>query len=105
MTTIIFHFLHCYNIDGLQSIPRESNGKDMAAMLDELTIETIMRNFLLSSLQHDGGYNNMKTTIFIGQQNTPAKSQQPVPILKAITKLYSYIYIYIYCNSTHNVIG
>ena len=56
MTTRIFRFLHCYNIDGLQSIPRESNDKDMAAMLDELTIETIMRNLLLSSLQHDGGY-------------------------------------------------
>ena len=27
------------NCDDLQSIPRESNDKDVAAMLDELTIE------------------------------------------------------------------
>ena len=27
------------HIDGLQSLPRESNDKDMVAMLDELTTE------------------------------------------------------------------
>ena len=36
-------------IDSLQPIPRESNDKDVAAMLDELTIEAIMRNLFLSS--------------------------------------------------------
>ena len=36
------------DIDGLQSIPRDSNGKDVAAMLDELTIEA-NEELLLSS--------------------------------------------------------
>ena len=39
-------------IDG-QSIPRESNDKDMAAMLDELTIEANEESFVIV-LQHGG---------------------------------------------------
>ena len=38
-------------IDGLQSIPRGSNDKDMAAMLDELTIEANEESFVIV-LQH-----------------------------------------------------
>ena len=40
-------------IDGLQSVPRESNDKDMAAMLDELTIEANEESFVIV-LQHGG---------------------------------------------------
>ena len=40
-------------IDCLQSIPRESNDKDMAAMLDELTIEANEESFVIV-LQHGG---------------------------------------------------
>ena len=40
-------------IDGLQSIPRDSNDKDMAAMLDELTIEANEESFVIV-LQHGG---------------------------------------------------
>ena len=40
-------------IDGLQAIPRESNDKDMAAMLDELTIEANEESFVIF-LQHGG---------------------------------------------------
>ena len=39
--------------NGLQSIPRESNDKDMAAMLDELTIEANEESFVIV-LQHGG---------------------------------------------------
>ena len=38
-------------IDGLQSIPRESNDKDVVAMLDELTIEANEESFVIV-LQH-----------------------------------------------------
>ena len=41
------------SIDGLQSIPRESNDKDVAAMLDELTIEANEESFVIV-LQHGG---------------------------------------------------
>ena len=34
-------------IDGLQSIPRESNDKDVVAMLDELTIEVNEESFVI----------------------------------------------------------
>ena len=40
-------------IDGLQSIPRESNEKDVTAMLDELTIEANEESFVIV-LQHGG---------------------------------------------------
>ena len=40
-------------IDGLQSIPRDSNDKDVAAMLDELTIEANEESFVIV-LQHGG---------------------------------------------------
>ena len=40
-------------IDGLQSIPRGSNDKDVAAMLEELTIEANEGSFV-SVLQHGG---------------------------------------------------
>ena len=39
------------SIDGLQSIPRESNDKDVVAILDELTIEA--QSFVIV-LQHGG---------------------------------------------------
>ena len=39
------------NMDGLQPIPRESNDKDVAAMLDELTIEANEESFVIV-LQH-----------------------------------------------------
>ena len=39
--------------NGLQSIPRESNDKDMADMLDELTIEANEESFVIV-LQHGG---------------------------------------------------
>ena len=41
------------SIDGLQSIPRGSNDKDVAAMLDELTIEANEEYFVIV-LQHGG---------------------------------------------------
>ena len=41
------------NIDGLQPIPRESKEKDVAAMLDELTIEPNEESFVIV-LQHGG---------------------------------------------------
>ena len=41
------------SIDGLQSIPRESNDKDVAAMLDELTIGANEESFVIV-LQHGG---------------------------------------------------
>ena len=40
-------------MDGLQSIPRDSNDKDVAAMLDELTIEVNEECFVIV-LQHGG---------------------------------------------------
>ena len=47
-------------IDGLQSIPRDSNDKDMAAMLDELTIEANEESFVIV-LQHGGNDVTRKT--------------------------------------------
>ena len=41
------------NTDGLQPVPRESNDKDVAAMLDELTIEANEESFVIV-LQHGG---------------------------------------------------
>ena len=43
-------------IDGLQPIPRESNDKDAAAMLDELTIEANVKSFAIVPQRR-----NMKT--------------------------------------------
>ena len=43
----------CAYIDDLQPIPRESNDKDVAAMLDELTIEANEESFVIV-LQHGG---------------------------------------------------
>ena len=40
-------------IAGLQSIPRESNDKDVVAMLEELTIEANEESFVII-LQHGG---------------------------------------------------
>ena len=40
-------------MDGLQSIGRDSNDKDMAAILDELTIEANEESFVIV-LQHSG---------------------------------------------------
>ena len=42
-----------HSIDGLQSIPRESNDKDAAAMLGELTMEANEESFVIV-LQHGG---------------------------------------------------
>ena len=43
----------CAYMDGSQPIPRESNDKDVAAMLDELTIEADEESFVIV-LQHGG---------------------------------------------------
>ena len=45
------HWLECLSIDGLQSIPRDSNNKDVMAMLEELTIEANEASFVIA-LQH-----------------------------------------------------
>ena len=50
---ISFTSIHLTIIDGLQSIPGESNDKDVAAMLDELTIEANEESFVIV-LQHGG---------------------------------------------------
>ena len=42
-----------HDIDGLQSIPRDSNDKDVVAMLGELTIEANEECFVIV-LQHGG---------------------------------------------------
>ena len=47
---------HCrftFLIDGLQSIPRDSNDKDVAAMLVQLTIEADEESFVIV-LKHGG---------------------------------------------------
>ena len=49
-------------IDGLQSLPRESNDKDVAAMLDELTIEADEESFVIV-LQHGGNDVTYKRSI------------------------------------------
>ena len=52
---LCFVFCSIYTLnpmDGLQPIPRESNDKDVAAMLDGLTIETNEKSFVV--LQHGG---------------------------------------------------
>ena len=41
------------SIDTLQSLPRDSNNKDVVAMLDELTIEADEESFVIV-LQHGG---------------------------------------------------
>ena len=46
-------------MDGLQSIPRQSNDKDMAAMLDELTVEANEESFVIV-LQHGRQRFNMQ---------------------------------------------
>ena len=53
---LCFVFCSIYTLnpmDGLQPIPRESNDKDVAAMLDELIIETNEESFVVV-LQHGG---------------------------------------------------
>ena len=40
-------------MDGLQPIPRESNDKDVAAMVDNLTLEANEESFVIV-LQHGG---------------------------------------------------
>ena len=60
-SSIIFHYNSSHVsdsslkvcIDGLQSLSRESNEKDVAAMLDELTIEANEASFVIV-LQHGG---------------------------------------------------
>ena len=49
-------------IDGFQSIPRESNDKDVAAMLVELTIEANEESFVIV-LQHGGNDVTCKRSI------------------------------------------
>ena len=49
-------------IDCLQPIPRESNGKDMVAMLGELTIEANEESFVIV-LQHGGNVVTWKRSI------------------------------------------
>ena len=53
-------------IDGLQLIPRESNDKDVAAMLDELTIEANEESFVIV-LQHGGNDITCKRSMVIFQ--------------------------------------
>ena len=50
------------SIDGLQLIPRESNDKDVVAMLDELTIEADEESFVIV-LQHGGNDVTCKRSI------------------------------------------
>ena len=52
------------SIGGLQSIPRESNDKDVAAMLVELTIEANEESFVIV-LQHGGNDVTWKRSISI----------------------------------------
>ena len=52
------------SIDDLQSIPRESNDKDVAAMLDELTIEASEESFVIV-FQHGGNDVTWKQSIVI----------------------------------------
>ena len=50
------------NRDGSQPIPRDSNDKDMAAMLDELTIEADEESFVIVH-QHGGNDVTCKRSI------------------------------------------
>ena len=50
--------------DGLQTIPRESNNKDVAAMLVELTIEANEESFVIV-LQHGGNDVTRKRSVCI----------------------------------------
>ena len=50
-------------IDGLQPIPKESNDKVVAVMLDELTIEAHEESFV-SVLQHGGSLQFIKFVIY-----------------------------------------
>ena len=54
-------------IDGLQSIPRESNNKDVAAMLVELTIEADEESFVIV-IQHGGNDITCKRSISVISQ-------------------------------------
>ena len=57
-------FINGGPIDDLQSIPRDFNHKDVAAMLDELTIETDEESFVIV-LQHGG--NEVTCKRYIGE--------------------------------------
>ena len=59
-------------MDGLQSIPRGSNDKDAAAMLEELTIEANEESFVIV-LQHGGNDVTCKWSID-GLQSIPRES-------------------------------
>ena len=54
--------MHQSTIDGLQSIPRGSNDKDMAARLVELTIEANEKPFVIV-FQHGGNTYHAKQCI------------------------------------------
>ena len=54
------------SIDGLQSIARESNDKDVVAMLDELTIEANEESFVII---HQHGSNDVTCKLSIDQCN------------------------------------
>ena len=56
----------------MQSVPRESNDKDMAAMLDELTIEANEESFVIVH-QHGGNDVTCKSRID-GLQSIPRES-------------------------------
>ena len=47
-----------FDINGLQSIPRGSNDKDVVPMLVELTIEANEESFVIT-LRHGGNANNL----------------------------------------------
>ena len=57
-------------IDGLQSIPRKSNDKDVAAMLVEVTIEANEESFVIV---HQHGGNDVTCKPSIGDLNSVSK--------------------------------
>ena len=63
-------------IFGLQSIPRESNDKGVAAMLDELTIEANEESFIVV-LQHGGNNVTWKRSIVVKSQEYKFKVHSP----------------------------
>ena len=62
LTCVKFQITSTIIVDGLQSIPREPNDKDVAAMLDELTIEANDESFVIV-LQHGGNDATCKRSI------------------------------------------
>ena len=68
-------FWYFCSIEGLQSIPGDSNDKDVAAMLDELTIEAAEESFVVV-LQNGGNDVTCKTSSL--QVRTSSKIDETV---------------------------